>query len=238
MRWHAFFILFVSQIIYASNFDIPTGLTNSDIPTIAQSFTSGFLTRTPVSLIGQDKYKTEVGIRVNTIDTEKVCKLGNGSKEEEVRIQEFSFTKQLPLDVELGVQSSLSIFDRDISTFGGYGRWGFYMFSWGGLSLTGHGTSANYKNVIGTNLYGGNVNLDMNLWMMHLSLGTGFVRSTNRFDSSLFTPVVNPGPGNTYGRTYSHQSVKLSYLWNNLSFSAQGDWLKNFFSSANIAYLF
>ena len=238
MRWHALIFILISQIAFASDFSIPTGLTDSDIPTIAQSFTSGFLTRTPVSLLGQDKYNTEIGLRVNTIDTEKVAKLGNKTKEEEVRIHEFSFSKQWPLDIELGVQSSLSMFDRDISTFGGYGRWGFYMFSWGGLSFVGHGTSANYKNLIGTNLYGGLLNLDMNIWMLHLSLGSGFLRSTNTFDSSLFTPVVNPGPGKTYARMYAHQTVKLSYLWNNLSFSAQGDWLKEFFSSANIAYLF
>jgi hypothetical protein len=241
MRLHAFFIsvLFLNHQIFAADFNLPTGLSPADIPTIAQSFTSGFLTRTPVSLLGQNKYNSEVGIRVNSIDTGKVAKLGNRSKDEEVHIQEFSFSKQLPLDIELGIQSSLSMFDRDISTFGGYGRWGFYLFSWGGLSLVGHGTSANYKNLVGTNLYGGLLNIDMNVAMFHLSLGTGFLRSTSSFDPSLFIGYTGlPEASKTYGRIYGHQSVKLSYLWNNLSFSAQGDWLKDFFSSATIAYLF
>ena len=238
MQWHALIFLFISQLVSAANFNIPTGLTAADVPVIAQSFTAGFLNRTPVSLLGQDKFQTEVGIRVNSIDTEKVSKLGNRSKQSDVQIQEFSYSKQIPFNVELGVQSSLAILDRDISTFGGYARWGFYMFSWGGLSLVGHGTSANYKNVIGTNLYGSLINLDMNVWLMHLSLGTGFLRSTNNFDASLFTPVVNPAPDITYGRMYGHQTAKLSYLLNNVSISVQGDWLKDFFSSANISYLF
>jgi hypothetical protein len=233
-------ILFSSNFGLCANFDIPSGLSVFDVPIITRSFASGFLTRTPISLLGQEKYSTEISFRVNTIDTEKVSKLGNSSKDEGVRVQEFAFTKKLPFDFEFGIQSSLSMFDRDISSFGGYGRWAFRSFEWGRLSVLAHGTSANFKNVLGTNLYGGLMSVDTNFWVFGLSLGTGVLRTTSTFDPSLFMNFNSnsPEPSYTYGRMYSHQSVKLSYGWQNLSFSAQGDWLKDFFSSINVSYLF
>ena len=237
MRLHALLILLLTSSIYAADFKLPSNLSQNDIPLISQSFASGFLTRTPVSLLGQDDFKTQVGIRVNTIDTSKVAKLGSKSENKEVQIQEFSFSKQLPLNVELGVHSSLSILDKDISTFGGYFRWAFQTLPGGNLSFVGHAGSGNFKNVIGTNLYGGSLCVDLNFWSMNLSLGTGTVRSTNTFDASLFGLTGNQASVN-YAKMYSHQTVKLAFVMDNISISAQGDWLKEFFGSANLAYLF
>ena len=236
MRWHSLFFILVSRLLYSADFDFPSNLTERDIPKIAKSFNSGFLARTPMSLLGQDKYNTQINLRVNFIDTSKVSKLGNQSKKEEVYIQEFSFSKQLPLNVELGIHTSLSMLDRDINTYGGYVRWGFKMYSWGGFSLMGSGASGNYKSILGSNLYGGTFNIDVNLWSIHMSAGSGFIRSTNTFDPSIFGNTGQPSV--TYGKMYSHQNIKISYLWDQFSLNGQVDWLKDFFSSVSIAYLF
>lgn len=237
MHLHALLFLFLTTSVFAADFKLPANLSQNDVPIISQSFAAGFLTRTPMSLVGQDNYKTQVAVRVNTIDTSKVSKLGSGSENKEVQVQEFSFSKQLPLNVELGVHSSFSVFDKDISTFGGYFRWGFQAVPGGNLSLVGHAGSGNFRNVIGTNLYGGMLSLDLNFWSVNFSLGTGTVRSTNTFDASLFG-LAGPQPSINYAKMYSHQMVKVAYVWDNISISAQGDWLKEFFSSANLAYLF
>lgn len=236
MRWHALIFLFLSHCLDAAQFEFPTALTEQDVPTIVRSFNSGFLARTPMSLLGQDDFSTQVSLRVNLIDTGKVSKLGNKSKDEEVQIQEFSFAKKLPLNVELGIHASLSMLDRDINSFGGFARWGFEMYPWGGFSFVGHGASGNYKSMLSANLYGGSVNIDVNVWLFQFSTGTGFVRSTNTFDPTLFGNVGRPSV--SYGKTYSHQNVKISYNWDRYAITAQGDWLKEFFSSINFSYLF
>ncbi len=236
MRWHAFIFLLLSHFLNAAEFDFPTTLIEADIPTIVRSFNSGFLARTPMSLLGQAKFATQISLRVNLIDTEKVSRLGSQSKDEEVYIQEFSFAKKLPLNVELGVHASLSMLDRDINSFGGFARWGFKMYSWGGFSVTGHGASGNYKNLLGTNLYGGSLNMDLNVWLIHVSAGTGFIRSTNTFDPTLFGNTGQPSI--SYSKMYSHQNVKLSYNWDRYAITAQGDWIKEFFSSVMLSYLF
>lgn len=237
MRKLLLFLNFVSQTSFAADFELPKDLQLSDIPIIVQSFSTGFLARVPNSLWGQDQYNTEVNLRVNSIDTKKISKLGQTSKEEEVKVQELSFSKRLPFDVEMGIHSSLFMLDREISTFGGYVRWGFKRYFWGDLSLVGHAASGSYKNVISSNLYGSLLSVDLNLWSTRLSVGTGYLRTTNTFDPSLFG-ITNLPAAVTYGRMYSHQSVKFSYLWDQFSLNIQGDWIKDFFSSASIAYLF
>ncbi len=236
MRWHAFIFLFLSHCLDAAEFKFPTTLTENDIPTIVRSFNTGFLARTPMSLLGQDDFSTQINLRVNLIDTGKVSKLGSQSKDEEVYIQEFSFAKKLPLNVEMGIHASLPMLNRDINSFGGFVRWGFKMYSWGGFSIAGLAASGNYKNLLGTNLYGGSVNMDVNLWLIHVSAGTGFIKSTNTFDPTLFGNTGQPSV--SYGKMYSHQNIKLSYNWDCYAITAQGDLMKEFFSSVSLAYLF
>ncbi len=234
--WRSLYLIFASLLTNAADFEFPSGLTDQDVPAIVKSFNSGFLTRTSINLLGLEDYNTQVNFRFNFIDTKKISKLGNGSKKEEVKLQELTFSKKLPLNTEIGLHSSLSIFDRDISSYGGYVRWEFFLTSWGGVNLLGHAASGNYKNVLGTNLYGSSLNIDLNLWSFYFSAGSGFVRTTNTFDPILFGTTDQPAV--TYGKLYSHQNVKLSYLWNNFSLTGQLDWVKDFFSSMSISYLF
>jgi hypothetical protein len=237
MRWHVLYLILFSSVLYAADFNFPSNMQIQDIPVIVRTFNLGFLARTPLSLIGQDKYNTQISVRVNNIDTSKVARLGSQSKSDDVTIQEFSFSKKLPLDVELGAQASLSMLDRNINTFGGYARWGLFLYPWGTFSFIGHGTSGNYKSEIGMNLFGALLSFDTQLGPIHLSVGAGNIRSTNTFDSSLFG-TTTAQQALTYSRIYSHQMAKLSYLWDGIYLNAQGDWLRDFFGSISIGYLF
>ena len=229
------FPLIFPQLLWAEPFNFPSNMTINDISTVVQSFTTGFLTRTPLSLLGQDKYKTQVGLEVITISVDKVSKLGSGSSNKDIQFQELSLSKRLPLDVEMGFQSSLPIMDRDVNAYGGYIRWAYEVYPWGSLSLLAHGASAQYKNILGANLYGAALNLDF-IWQdFSISFGTGFVRSTNTFEPQLFGGT---GPFITYGRQYAHQTVKISYLMKEFAISAQADWLKAFYGSFMLGYFF
>ncbi len=221
----------------AAEFSFPSNMTVDDIPIIVRSFNSGFLARAPIGLLGQDKYQTEITFRHSYINTSTVSKLGTGSQDHPVQVQEVLFSRQLPFDVELGVQSNLTMFDRNISTYGGYARWGLWNLPWGGVSLLGLSSSARYKSLMSANLYGGSLLFDLKLWQLSVSLGTGLMRTTNSFEASLFG-TSGFAENQTYAKSFAHQSVKVAYFMNQFVLSIQADWLDRFFGSAELSYLF
>jgi hypothetical protein len=238
MRWHALLFILLVNRAQAASFVFPTNMSESDIPKIVQSFNSGFVAREPLTLVGQDKFKTEVTARLNTIDTKTVSKLGDRSSERDVQVTEIGFAKKIPFNVELGLYLNSTLFNRDVRSFGGYTRWGFQQNPWGDFSFLVHGSSASYKNLIGTNIYGILLGFDTQVWVLHVEAGVGALRMTNNFDASLFQNSGSDQSDVTYGKTFSHQFIKAVYVWDNIAVGGQVDWIRSPFTSVDVTYLF
>lgn len=227
--------LFFFISAYATEFEFPDNMSADSARKIVEYFGVGFVGRAPMSLINQGDHQTQVSLGWNMIDTKKLSKLGSGTEDKPVQYQELHFSKVLPYDVELGLQSNLLILDNDLSTFGGFFRWSFVKNPYWGLSLLGHGASANFKSEMGINLYGGLLSVDIDLKRILISIGTGQLRTTTTFQPQVFGGT---GTSVRVAKHFPHQCVRVTYNSGRWNLSGQNDWIKDFHSSVMLGYLF
>jgi hypothetical protein len=232
-----FVILFWGSLVYSADFNFPGALSESDASLIVREFNSGFLMRMPGAFIGEGNYQSQGYFRTSFIDTSRISKLGTTSTPRDVQIHEFGFAKKLPFGFELGAQTSVSILDNDVHTYGGFARWGFYQAPLGQISVVAHGSSANFDDLISTNVYGSYLSYDVSYEAWKASVGTGLVRTTNGFDRNLFGTTGDFVKFNI-ARNYSHSLARIAYQWNQMSLAFQTDWMKTSFSSVELAYFF
>lgn len=222
-----------------AKFSFPTGLTTADAEKLIDTFGVGFIGKWPASF-AHEKYRTQVNVSWNMIDTEKVSRLGAGTDDETVEYQEFHFSQELPYQVDLGVHASLLGLDNSSNTYGGFVRWGFYPFKLGRLALAAHATSANYRSLMAINLYGTVLEADFYLKNLVLTAGFGQLRSTASFQESVFgiNSGASGGPKIRAAKNYSHQLLRASYRAGHWSLGAQSDYIKEYRTALIVGYLF
>lgn len=230
-------ILAWGMMAQAAEFNFPGSISENDASLIVREFNSGFLMRVPSPFGGDGQYQSQGYVRTSFIDTSKVAKIGTTATPKDIQIHEFGFAKRLPFGFELGAQTSVSILDNDVQTYGGFARWGFTKAPLGQISLVAHGSSANFDDLISTNVYGSYLSYDLAYDDWSASVGAGFIRTTNSFDRDLFGAT---GDFETFNlaRNYSHTLARLAYQWNRFSIAFQTDWMKTSFSSIELSYFF
>ncbi len=212
-----------------------------DAARVVDRFGLGFMGKSPAA-VEKDRFRSQLNISWNWIDTKEVSKLGVGTEDETVQYQEVHFIQELPFQVEIGLRASLMMLEKNISSFGGFARWGFFDRPYARLSLVAHGSSANFRSLMGVNFYGTLLEADIFFRSFILTAGLGNLRSTASFKAQIFNqggvPLTGQQPDVRVSRNYSHQMFRLTYITGRWSLSAQSDSLKEIYNSFLLGYLF
>jgi hypothetical protein len=233
MKWILVFQLLLTFQAHSA-FKIPSGLEISDAKIIIDRFAVGFVTKNPGYQFSQDRLDAFATVSTSYLETDDIADLGDGDSRSPLQAQSFHFGLQIPFNVELGLETSLISDQNRIQQFGGFARWSFAQ--WNDLrfyALT-HGSSVNFKSLLGVNLYGTQLAASYNLSRFQLYAATGDLRVTSTFQPQLFSS----GGSVNYrlGRRYSHQVFRISYELDRWTLSAQSDWIKKFHNTILISY--
>lgn len=221
-----------------AEFSFPSGLSTSQAEKLVDTFGVGFIGKWPTSF-SQNKYRTQLNVSWNQINTKEVAKLGSGTEDELVQYQEFHFTQTLPYQVDIGLRASLLGLDNSMNTYGGFVRWGFYSFPFGRIAFGVHATSANYRSLMSVNLYGTVLETDFYLKNFVLTTGIGQLRSTAAFQAKVFGINTAGGDPQVHAtKTYGHQFIRASYLMGQWNIGVQSDYIRDSYTALIVGYVF
>lgn len=226
-------LLFLSSQAYSA-FTIPSGLDQSDAKVILDRFAVGFVSKNPGYQEKEKNLNAYASVSSSYLETEAIADLGNGTSRNPLQTQSFHFGMQIPLGVDLGVETSLISDQNRIQQYGGFARWS--IMQWGDFQFyfLMHGSSVNLKSLLGVNLYGAQLAASYRWNQFQLYAATGDLRLTSTFQPQLF---VSGGTTNVrMSRRYSHQVFRFSYEIDRWTLSAQSDWISKFHNTILISY--